>query len=224
MAPEKVDKKSNRKAAEPPRLKNSLVLSRRVGACFRGGAAAVSCAEDRVACACGEEVKILDLDTGISQVTLPGDSEAVTAIAWHPSGQQICVSSASLLTRVWGLDAETSAESEGSLGDGVVSKEGANLQPLYSFRAHDMVVSSMDYDRSGQLLATCDSAGGVRVWDAVRRYCTHNFPGHSGAVQNVTFHPDPERLLLVSGVSPSLLCARCGNWRSMSHKRGQGYW
>ena len=255
--------------AEPPKLKNSLVLSRRVGACFRGGAVAVSRAEDRIACACGEEVKILDTETGIVGLTLAGDSEGVSALAWHPGGQQICVASTSLLTRVWGLDGGSDADAgacscripqrplrvlppfhrrgqltppaaDSEVGSGSTGDADGHPELLHSFRAHDMVIQSMEYDASGtpallregtalniarcpssslthkcgvvtgQFLATSDSGGAVRVWDAVRRYCTHNFPGHSGSVQQVAFHPDPEKLLLVSGTFLSLWVWRRG--------------
>ena len=37
-----------------------------------------------------------------------------------------------------------------------------------------------------------------QVWDADKRYCTHNFRGHTGVVVRVDFVPDAKRLQLVS--------------------------
>ena len=68
-----------------------------------------------------------------------------------------------------------------------------------------MPVAELTYDHSGGLLATCDSAGAVRVWDVDKGFCTHSFAKHEGVVLKLAFHPDPKRLLLVSAGQDSLV-------------------
>eukprot|EP00850_Spirogloea_muscicola_P018245 SM000165S02206 [mRNA] locus=s165:102031:106956:- [translate_table: standard] len=67
-------------------------------------------------------------------------------------------------------------------------------------QAHDAPVAAMAVDASGGLLATgAGGRGGVRVWDTARGFCTHAFAGHASVVSALLFHPDPHRLLLLSG-------------------------
>jgi WD40 repeat protein len=61
-----------------------------------------------------------------------------------------------------------------------------------------MPVTCMTYDLSGSFVATGSSDSSVRVWDVAKGYCTHNFKDHAGVIQGVRFHPDEDRLLLVS--------------------------
>jgi U3 small nucleolar RNA-associated protein 13 len=54
------------------------------------------------------------------------------------------------------------------------------------------------FDATGALVATGASDGGVRVWDAAKGYCTHNFRGHRAVLATVRFHPDADRWTLFS--------------------------
>lgn len=58
-----------------------------------------------------------------------------------------------------------------------------------SFKAHDGPVLAMAFDPSSTLLATAAADSGVKVWDALKGYCTHYFKGSSGVVSTVVFHP-----------------------------------
>lgn len=46
---------------------------------------------------------------------------------------------------------------------------------------------------TGTLLATGGSDRAVKVWDVPGGFCTHNFKGHTGIVNLVSFHPDSAR-------------------------------
>lgn len=161
-------------------------------------------AADRVACTCGEGAKIVTMDSGEVLAVIMGDTAPVTAMVWHPSGEQIVVSTQSLQTRFWAMpdlsEAGRAAAPEPDDGDNPDSAfaAGPRCEELHTFKAHDMPVASMCFDTTGALLATGDSMGNVRVWDAVRKYCTHNFHAHRGAVYALGFHPDKSRYQLFS--------------------------
>jgi U3 small nucleolar RNA-associated protein 13 len=161
-------------------------------------------AADRVACTCGEGAKIVTMESGEVLAVIMGDSAAVTSMAWHPSGEQIAVSTRSLQTRFWAMpDLSEEGRAAAPAPDDDADPEsgfaaGPRCEELHTFKAHDMPVASMCFDTTGALLATGDSMGNVRVWDAVRKYCTHNFHAHRGAVYAVGFHPDKSRYQLFS--------------------------
>ena len=43
----------------------------------------------------------------------------------------------------------------------------------------------MAYDVTSTLLATGSADATVKVWDTVRKYCTHNLRKHSGVVRYI---------------------------------------
>ncbi|EFJ35160.1 hypothetical protein SELMODRAFT_80645 [Selaginella moellendorffii] len=130
-----------------------------------------------LACACNDEVKIVDIATGTIRKSLAGDSEAITALAISPDGNTLFAASRSLQVRIWDLATGTLCR---------------------SWKAHDGSVTDMDVSMSG-LLATASIDRSIRVWDVDGGFCTHAFRGHKGIVTKVIFHPDPHRLLLFSG-------------------------
>jgi WD40 repeat protein len=128
-----------------------------------------------------------------------GDTAPVTAMAWHPSGEQLAVSTRSLQTRFWAMpDPDEPQEAAPEDPDDPDAYTGPRCEELHTFKAHDMPVMTMSFDTSGALLATGDSMGNVRVWDAMRKYCTHNFSAHRGVVHALAFHPDKSRYQLFS--------------------------
>merc|ERR550534_2427740 len=56
----------------------------------------------------------------------------------------------------------------------------------------------MVFDQSSTLIVTGSSDSTVKVYDTIKKYCTHNFKGASSAVSALKFHPDAERLVLFS--------------------------
>lgn len=118
-----------------------------------GGASA---AGNLAACACGEETNIVDLTTGEVLMTLPGDTELVTAVALSPDGRAAFVASRALNVRQFALpsaaearDARAAAnKTKGGSGDidGVVHKP----ELVRSFKAHPQPVAMMRVDPSGR--------------------------------------------------------------------------
>ncbi|KAG6550306.1 hypothetical protein Mapa_008267 [Marchantia paleacea] len=144
---------------------------------YTGGPVALSPDAKSVACACSDDVKIVDVETGKVNATLKGDTELVTALCFGPDGKSLLSTSRSLQVRLWELSSGTC---------------------LRSWKAHDAPVANMVLDSSGGLLATASADKSVLVWDVDGGFCTHAFRGHKGIVTSVVFHPDPKRLLLFS--------------------------
>lgn len=75
---------------------------------YTGGALVVAGDGTFVACACVDDVKIVDLATGLTTKTLKGDSETVTAIALSSSdGKSLFVASRSLQIKHWDLTSQS---------------------------------------------------------------------------------------------------------------------
>lgn len=145
---------------------------------YTGGPVAVSPDERFVACACTDDVKVVEVATGAVVKTFKGDTEPVTAIAYAPDGKTLFAASRSLQIKHWELGSDAC---------------------LRTWKAHDAPVIAMAVDASGGLLATASADRRVLVWDTEGGFCTHAFKGHTGVVSCVQFHPDIHRLLLFSG-------------------------
>ncbi|XP_020084753.1 transducin beta-like protein 3 [Ananas comosus] len=145
---------------------------------YSGGPFAVSSDGAFIACACGDEVKLVRSSDASVRATLAGDSEAVTAIALGPGDRLLFSATHSRLIRVWDL---------------------ASLKCIRSWKGHDGPVMGMACHSSGGLLATAGADKKVLVWDVDGGFCTHFFKGHKGVVTSIMFHSDPNRLLLFSG-------------------------
>ncbi|XP_024403982.1 protein TORMOZ EMBRYO DEFECTIVE [Physcomitrium patens] len=145
---------------------------------YTGGPVVVSPDEKTVACACTDDVKVVELATGVVVKTFKGDTEPITAIVYSPDGNTLFAASRSLQIKHWDLSSQAC---------------------LRSWKAHDAPVVAMSVDASGGLLATASADRRVLVWDIEGGFCTHAFKGHTGVVSCVQFHPDIHRLLLFSG-------------------------
>ncbi|KAJ3707032.1 hypothetical protein LUZ61_010737 [Rhynchospora tenuis] len=146
---------------------------------YSGGPYAVSSDGSFLACACGDEVKIVSAADASVRATLSGDPDAaVTALALGPGDRLLFTASHSRLIRVWDV---------------------SSLQCIRSWKGHDGPVMAMACHSSGGLLATAGADKKVLVWDVDGGFCTHFFRGHGGVVTTVLFHTDPNKLLLFSG-------------------------
>ena len=138
---------------------------------------------ERVACQFHDTVKILHVPTGQVLLSVKELDESLAAetfvcFAVHPNGVEMVTASKNGLLRHWNLD------------------ERRCVRVWKS--AHSSPVLSMDYDKSGTLVATGGSDKTVQVWDVEKGYATHHFRGHTGTVHELQFHPDPRHLLLFS--------------------------
>ncbi|XP_031502912.1 protein TORMOZ EMBRYO DEFECTIVE [Nymphaea colorata] len=144
---------------------------------YTGGPYAVSPDSSFLACACDNDVKIVDaLDSSV-RATLEGDSGRITAITIGPDGRFLFSASHSRQIRVWDL---------------------SSFKCVRSWKAREGIVMNIACDSSGGLVATAEERK-VLVWDVEGGYCTHYFQGHEGVVRTILFHPDANHLLLFSG-------------------------
>ncbi|PKU82710.1 transducin beta-like protein 3 isoform X1 [Dendrobium catenatum] len=166
--------------AAPPTvtLKKNYRCSRFLQKFYSGGAYAVSSDGSFIACACNDEIKIVETSNSVVREILEGDGEEVTALTFSPNDRFLFSASHSRLIRVWDL---------------------SSFKCIRSWKGHDGPVTSMSCHSSGGLLATAGADTTVRVWDVDGGFCTHLFRGHTGVVTCIAFHPDPKCLLLFSG-------------------------
>ncbi|KAL0028929.1 hypothetical protein WJX77_006509 [Trebouxia sp. C0004] len=141
---------------------------------YSGGAVSLS-TSGHVACACQDDIKIVDIYSGAVLKTLVGDSEAITALAFSPDGKHLFSASRSLQLKWWSVEQATC---------------------LRTWKGHRAPVVHMAVDSSGGLLATASADKSAKVWDVEGGFCTHSFTGHSGVVLQVLFHP--KQLMLVT--------------------------
>ncbi|KAJ3007895.1 Transducin (beta)-like 3 [Thoreauomyces humboldtii] len=159
-------------------LKTNFMVASTIQSVYTGGKASVTSDERFLITAVGEDLNVLDMETGRTTFRLRGEADAISCFAAKPSGRHVVTASQSLLLKLW--DLETGDE-------------------VRSWKAHEAPVIAMDFDATSTLVATGSADSTVKVWDADGGFCTHNFKGHSGVVSVVRFHPDTENLRVVSG-------------------------
>jgi U3 small nucleolar RNA-associated protein 13 len=149
----------------------------------------VSADESQLVCLFDDDLKVVDIHTGerTNQLTDPSTEsdeggEIITCFCVHPNGTEVVVATQNFLLRHWKLDPT------GTTGNTC----------LRAIRGHTMPVLCMTYDPTGTLVATGSADRTIRIWDVDRGYCTHNFREHTDIIRSVQFHPDADRLLLVS--------------------------
>ncbi|KAJ2356963.1 U3 small nucleolar RNA-associated protein [Coemansia sp. RSA 2618] len=144
---------------------------------YTGGCVAVSQDEQRIFTTCNEDIEVLEMASGRKLAELKGDTELVTTFAVKPDGTRLVAASRSMQLTVWDL---------------------TTFKIERTFKARDSHILAMDIDATSTLVATGQADGTVNVWDIDRGYCTHNFKGHGAMITSVRFHPDKEKLCLVS--------------------------
>ena len=151
---------------------------------YTGGPIALARSGAIVACGCGGNVKIVDVQTGAVLQNIKADGEQVTAIALSPNEQELVTSGRDFLVKTWDV------------------ASGAHAR-MWKSGQGTSYVQRLCYDETGTLVAGGCSDFVVRVWDAGRGYATHNLKGHGSIVTSVCFgatpQTDPNKLLLFSG-------------------------
>lgn len=136
-------------------------------------------------CLHDDNIKFINWKNGeCSTSLLPEEEEnkeEITSFCVHPSGLEVVVATQTRLLKHWRL-----------------SEDYSSKECVRTIRGHLMPVLTMAYDATGTLVATGSADRTVRVWDIERGYCTHNFKEHTEIVQHLKFHPDPNRLSLLS--------------------------
>eukprot|EP00613_Pedinella_sp_CCMP2098_P073786 CAMPEP_0171912904 /NCGR_PEP_ID=MMETSP0993-20121228/11422_1 /TAXON_ID=483369 /ORGANISM="non described non described, Strain CCMP2098" /LENGTH=881 /DNA_ID=CAMNT_0012546823 /DNA_START=1 /DNA_END=2646 /DNA_ORIENTATION=- len=134
----------------------------------------------------GQLITMLQGGNGDAEVTehiAPG--EAITSFCLNPHKCEVVTTSRGMLLRQWVVNLDASGH------------EIARC--IRSIKCHSEPVLCMNFDSSGCFVATGSADRTARVWDMRGGFATHNFRGHGGLVSLVQFHPDPKRLLLVTG-------------------------
>ncbi|KAJ6763285.1 hypothetical protein OIU79_023932 [Salix purpurea] len=146
---------------------------------YSGGPFVVSSDGSFIACANGDNIKIVDSSNASIKANIEVDADAgLTALALGPNDKFLFSAGHSRLIRVWDL---------------------STFKCVRSWKGHDGPVMSMACHASGGLLATAGADRKVLVWDVDGGFCTHYFKGHKDVVTNIMFHPDTNKTLLFSG-------------------------
>ncbi|KAJ6379635.1 hypothetical protein OIU76_016307 [Salix suchowensis] len=146
---------------------------------YSGGPFVVSSDGSFIACANGDNIKIVDSSNASIKANIEVDTDAgLTALALGPNNKFLFSAGHSRLIRVWDL---------------------STFKCVRSWKGHDGPVMSMACHASGGLLATAGADRKVLVWDVDGGFCTHYFKGHKDVVTNIMFHPDTNKTLLFSG-------------------------
>ncbi|KAF9124187.1 U3 small nucleolar RNA-associated protein 13 [Mortierella sp. 14UC] len=169
-------------AAPPPQgkihLKTSFKSTQTIESIYTGGKVCISQDEQFLITTVGEDIDVIEINTGKKLWRLKGDTEIITMFAVTPDGHTLVSASRSLLLKTWDLRTGTLVR---------------------SLKAHDAPIIVMDIDRTSSLVATGSADGTVKVWDIAGGFCTHNFKGHGGVISAVLFHPDQAKAWLYSG-------------------------
>ena len=94
-------------ATSPVLLKKNYKSTSAVQVFYTGGPVAISSDASFIACACHDQVKVVDLQSGAVTSTLEGDSEPITAIALMPNGSSLFAASRSRQVKLWSLSSGT---------------------------------------------------------------------------------------------------------------------
>lgn len=125
---------------------------------------------NRLFCVFGDVVNVIDTKTGqkVSEITLNGD--LISAICLSPDSNILVIASKQGLLKHYSTE------------------EGFMLMRTWK-SIHRGIVRIMKFDPSSTFLATGGSDGSVKVWDVIRKFCTHNLKDHTGLIQVMQFHP-----------------------------------
>lgn len=153
---------------------------------YTGGKVEFSSEAPFFACLFNDDVAFVDTVTRQCLYTLQQDveveemEEEVLTFALRPNyeQQQIATASRAGFIRLWNHVEKVATRT---------IKADANAPIL-----------SMDFDPSGLLLATGGVDRSVKVYDMDKGFCTHNFRGHDSIVTLVKFHPQNDKLQVVS--------------------------
>ena len=170
----------------------------------------VSTDETTLFCIHNDDVKIICLDSGttIAQLSQTNNedepvSEVISCFCIHPSKPEVVVATQNSLLRHWRFGSNHVLTGEideqvTAVDDKGLDQYQGEKECIRSIRGHNMPVLCMCFDATGTLVATGSADRTIRVWDISKGFCTHIFRDHTDIIQKITFHPDPQRLLLIS--------------------------
>jgi WD40 repeat protein len=132
-------------------------------------------------------VRVWEVATGQQILSLKGHTDAVSSIAFSPDGQRVVSGGGDGVLRVW----------ETVTGRQVLSLKGHNgTVECVAFSPDGKQIISGNGGEDGSGLAL---PGEVKVWDAENGRELLSLKGHTGAVLNVAFSPDGQRIVSGGG-------------------------
>ncbi|XP_013390032.1 transducin beta-like protein 3 isoform X3 [Lingula anatina] len=162
------------------KLKTSFAVDSRYNAFYTGGKVQFSKDGSFMLCSSGNQLQILDVQTGRIHSTIGQneEEEEITSFILSPDDQTLIVAGRNLQLRQW---------------------EWKENKIERTWKAvHNAPVTCMAFDSTSTLVATGSADSTIKIWDIIKQYCTHNLRGHTGVVTGVAFHPDIERMQLIS--------------------------
>ncbi|KAG4305324.1 hypothetical protein PORY_001494, partial [Pneumocystis oryctolagi] len=153
-------------------LKTSFVVEKSIEPIYTGGPISLS-SDGYIFCSSlGEDVKVINIDTGEKICFINGDSEIITSLALVLEGTRLITASRSLMLRHYEIPS-------------------GNL--IYSLKAHDAPIIVMEPDITSTLIATGGAEGCIKVWDIKGGYITHQFKGHGGVISAIRFSKEVKK-------------------------------
>ena len=137
----------------------------RNGRLYTGGRIDVTHDGANVVCMCGEELKLVDVETGTVVGIVSSEGDEFTSFVVHPEKMELVSASRSRQIRHTSL-----------------SVAPGTCEVVRTWKAHKMPVTTMAYDATGSLLATGSADMTVMVFNVAKGFCTHVFKGHEGVV------------------------------------------
>ena len=185
-----------------PKLRTSYGVDRKIGSFYTGGKVAISKDERFLFCSHGAAVNIVSIDTGRTIGSLVADEEDnLNTFALSPDNKFLITCAQSLLVRQWNISALLPDPENADDADSLKVTDNSTLVEQFSqsWRIHGGApVCVSAFDSSSTLVALGTTRGAVQVWDATKRFCTHNFKGPAGLIGSVAFHPTSLRLYSAS--------------------------
>ena len=134
--------------------------------------------KDNFICRCGDQLKIMSYETGLTINTINLDGDDVTAFYVTSDNKSIISATRSLLLKQWDIETLTCVRTWKSI--------------------HTSPILCLDDEKTSTLLATGGSDGSVKIWDLINKYCTHNLRFPTSVVNAVKFHPSQMLLITAS--------------------------
>ncbi|KAJ8318545.1 hypothetical protein KUTeg_003636 [Tegillarca granosa] len=160
-------------------LKSNFGVQTKHEAFYTGGKIQISKDGECMFCGCGNKIQVVDIKSGEIQSTIGQvEDEEITGFTLTPDDKYLVLATQNLLLRQWNWE------------DKVLIRTWKAV--------HVSPISTMSFDPTSTLLATGGTDSTIKLWDIEKQYCTHNLKGHQGVVSVAEFHPDIQRLQLIS--------------------------